>query len=80
MKILSLIYTGIALLVTIIIWLVTDSHAVYGAIIIFILSVIINVAKDAIFYKQMKLLNDYIDIALVSCPTAADNRQVFIYW
>ena len=68
MRILSLIYTAVALIATIIIWLVTDSHAVYGAIIIFILSVAINVAKDAIFYKQIKILNDYIDIALVSCP------------
>ena len=68
MRILSLIYTAVALIATIIIWLVTDSHAVYGAIIIFILSIAINVAKDAIFYKQIKILNDYIDIALVSCP------------
>ena len=69
MRILSLIYTGVALLATIIIWIVTDVHTIYGAIVIFILSSVTNLAKDAIFYKQMKILNDYIDIALVSCPT-----------
>ena len=37
-------------------------------VVIFLLSVAINVAKDAIFYKQMKILNDYIDTALISCP------------
>lgn len=69
MKTLSIIYTVIALIITIILSLVTNSHAGIGAFIIFVLSVAINVAKDAIFYKQMKVLNNYIDIALVSCPT-----------
>ena len=69
MKTLSIIYTVIALIITIILTLVTDIHTGLGAVVIFILSVAINVAKDAIFYKQMKVLNDYIDIALVTCPT-----------
>ena len=69
MKMLSIIYTVVALIITIILTLVTDIHTGLGAVVIFILSVAINVAKDAIFYKQMKILNDYIDIALVTCPT-----------
>ena len=69
MKTLSIIYTVIALIITIILTLVTDIHTGLGAVVIFILSVAINIAKDAIFYKQMKILNDYIDIALVTCPT-----------
>lgn len=68
MKILSVIYTVIAFIATLILWIATDFHAGLGAIVIFILSVAINVAKDAIFHKQMKILNDYIDVALVSCP------------
>ena len=69
MKTLSIIYTVIALIITIILALATDYHAGIGAVVIFVLSIAINVVKDVIFYKQMKVLNDYIDIALVSCPT-----------
>ncbi|MDE7314086.1 MAG: bacteriohemerythrin [Mucispirillum sp.] len=69
MKTLSIIYTVIALTATLILAAATDFHAGIGAVVIFILSVAINIAKDAIFYKQMKVLNDYIDTALVSCPT-----------
>ena len=46
---------------------IANSYGI-GAVVIFLLSVAINVAKDAIFYKQMKILNDYIDTALISCP------------
>ena len=69
MRTLSIIYTIIAFIITLILWVAIDFHAGIGAIVIFILSVAINVAKDSIFYKQMKVLNDYIDTALVSCPT-----------
>ncbi len=68
MKTLSIVYTVIALIVTLILAAATDFHAGIGAVVIFLLSVAINVAKDAIFYKQMKILNDYIDTALISCP------------
>ena len=69
MRTLSIIYTVFAFIVTVLLWILTDSHAGVGAIVIFVRSVAINFAKDAIFYKQMRVLNDYIDVALISCPT-----------
>ena len=71
MKILSLAYTVIALIVTVILWATIDFYAGVGALIIFVLSLAINVAKDLIFYKQMDILHDFINVALVGCPRQA---------
>ncbi len=69
MKILSIIYTVVAFIVTLILWFIAGYQAGLGAIIVFVLSIAINVAKDIVFDKQAKTLNEYIDIALVRYPT-----------
>lgn len=69
MRILSIIYGIVSLIVTISISL-HDQHADYGAAVIFILSIGFIILKDHIFYKQVKILDDYIEVSLVSHQAA----------
>lgn len=68
MKMLSIIYTAVAFIITLILWLAVDFYAGLGALIIFVFSAVIMAAKDNVVRKQIQVLNDYVNKAMTSCP------------